>query len=136
MARKGVNFGTSGFEKLKVKFKKLGKDFDFEMGRALFLEGNFIMGESKAKFVPVDRGPLRASGHVLPPQKDQNGPYVVMGYGGPAVKYAVVQHESLHYKHRVGQAKYLERPALRRAKVMDKKIAARLRARLKVHAVK
>jgi len=122
---------VSGIPKLKDKFVKLGANFDFEMGRALYLEGQHIMGESKAKFVPVDRGPLRASGHVMPPQADAGGTVVIMGYGGPAVKYAVVQHERLSYKHRVGQAKYLERPALARAKVMDKKIAARLRKRLK-----
>jgi len=136
MSPKGINFGMTGFEKLRVKFKKLGINFDFEMGRALYQEGWFIMGESKAKYVPVERGPLRASGHVLEPQKDQQGVYVIMGFGGPAVAYAVVQHERLDYKHRVGQAKYLERPALKRATVMDKKIAARLRARLKTIATK
>jgi hypothetical protein len=124
----------TGIPKLKAKFVKIGANFDFEMGRALYQEGWFIMGESKAKFVPVDRGPLRASGHVLPPQKDQGGIVVIMGYGGPAVKYAIIQHERLTYKHRVGQAKYLERPALARAAVMDKKIAARLRKRLKTIA--
>jgi hypothetical protein len=136
MSPKGVNFGVSGIEKLRVKFEKLGLNFDVEMGRALYLEGEHIMGESKAKFVPVKRGALRASGHVLPPQKDSAGPFVVMGYGGPAVKYAVVQHERLDFKHTVGQAKYLERPALKRAAVMDKQIARRLRKRLKTIAAK
>lgn len=136
MSKAGLNVGFSGLKELKAKFLKLGANFDFEMGRALYQEGWFIMGESKAKFVPVDRGPLRASGHVLQPQKDAQGTYVVMGFGGPAVAYAVVQHEVLHYKHRHGQAKYLERPALKRATVMDKKIAGRLRKRLKTIVAK
>lgn len=131
MSKAGLNLGITGIPALKKKFLKLGANFDFEMGRALYQEAWWIMGESKARFVPVDRGPLRASGHVMEPQKDAAGTYVVLGFGGPAVKYAVVQHESLHFKHKVGQAKYLERPALKRATVMDKKIAARLRKRLK-----
>ena len=73
---------------------------------------------------------------MQPPQYEGGGPVVVLGYGGPSVDYAIVQHESLHFKHTVGQAKYLEKPALHRAATMDKRIAARLQKRLKTLAAK
>ncbi len=131
MSVSGVGFQVVGIEELQAAFARMGKNFAKEMARALYLEGEHIMGQSKAFFVPVDQGPLKTSGHVQPPQIDKGGPLVVLGYGGPAVKYAVVQHERLSYRHTVGQAKYLERPALERAAVMDQAVADRLRRRLK-----
>ncbi len=131
MSKRGVGFVVEGIEKLQAAFARMGVNFDFELGRALYLEGEHIMGRSKA-IVPVDKGPLRASGHVQPPQRDKGGPLIVLGFGGPAVDYAVVQHERLRYQHTVGQqAKYLEQPALERAAVMDQAVADRLRRRLK-----
>jgi hypothetical protein len=127
----GVNVRVTGVNKLKATFIKLGLNFDKELARALYQEGEHIMGQSKAFFVPVDHGPLRDSGHVQLPEMDAKGPVVVLGFGGPATAYAVVQHESLHFKHTVGQAKYLEKPALARAAIMDKVLAERLRRRLK-----
>jgi len=134
MSITGVNVIVEGIPALLAKFERLGINLEFEMGRALYLEGWKIMGNSKASFVPVKSGVLRASGLVQDPQKDHEGVLIVLGYGGPAVPYAIVQHERLNYQHTVGQAKYLERPALARAAVLDKSVAARLRARLKVHA--
>lgn len=130
MSKTGVYLETLGVPELKAAFERLEMDFTKETGRALYQEGEKIMGTSKQFFVPVDRGVLRASGHVQPPQYEGGGVVVVIGYGGPAVAYAVVQHEKLYYKHKVGQAKYLERPALQEAVVMDKRIAARLQKRL------
>jgi hypothetical protein len=130
MSISGVGF-VQGIPELKAAFARMGVNFDFELGRALYHEGHVIMGRSKAFFVPVDHGPLRSSGHVQTPQADRGGTLIVLGFGGPAVKYAVVQHERLTYKHTVGQAKYLERPALERAAVMDQAVAERLRRRLK-----
>lgn len=131
MTAPGVSYQVLGIPELKATFARLGVNFNKELARALYHEGNSIMGKSKAFFTPVDRGVLRDSGHVQLPQVDRGGPLVVLGYGGPAAPYAVVQHESLHFRHTVGSAKYLETPALQAAVTMDKSIAARLRARLK-----
>jgi hypothetical protein len=54
---------------------------------------------------PVDKGTLRASSQVK-----RDGDTVYVGYGGAASAYALVQHESLHFHHPVGQAKFLEQP--------------------------
>lgn len=131
MSLSGVGFQVHGIRELQATFAKMGISFEKAMARALYLEGNIIMGKSKGFFVPVDHGPLKTSGHVQLPQMESSGPLIVLGYGGPAVKYAVVQHERLTYKHKVGQAKYLEIPALDRAAVMDQSVAARLRKRIK-----
>jgi len=131
MSKSGVRIDLMGIPELKAAFKRLGRNFAFEIGRALYGEGEVIMGRSKAHFVPVERGPLRASGHVMLPQMEGSGPVVVLGFGGPSVAYAVVQHESLHFKHKVGTAKYLETPAMAQASIMNRTVAERLRKRLK-----
>lgn len=74
----------------------------------LYLEGNNHMGISKRR-VPVDLGALKGSGYVTLPEVTATDVTVELGYGGPAKKYAIVQHERLDYNHPDGgQAKYLE----------------------------
>ncbi len=97
-----------GSKALQRKLKALGRTGEWELGKALYMEGEDIMAQSKAGFVPRDTSALAASGHVQIPQP---GPLVLLGYGGPAVPYALVQHEA-PYKHKVGQRKYLEIPML------------------------
>ena len=97
-----------GAKELRTKLKMLGKDASWELGKALYLEGEEIMAQSKTAFVPRDTGMLAASGHVQIPQP---GPIVLLGFGGPAVPYALVQHEA-PYRHKVGQRKYLEIPMI------------------------
>lgn len=63
------------------------------------------------RHVPVDTGDLRATGHVEPAQVQGNEVTASMGYGGPAVDYAIYVHEDLEKQHKVGQAKFLEGPA-------------------------
>jgi hypothetical protein len=70
----------------------------------LWEKGEEILTAAK-EHCPVDLGNLRASGHT---QREQNGDTVVIGFGGPAAPYALVQHERLDYHHTVGKAKYLE----------------------------
>ena len=106
-----VKMGTVtvlGSVKLQRRLKQLGRDGNWELGKALYLEGEDIMAQSKAGFVPRDTSTLAASGHVQIPRP---GPLVLLGYGGPAVPYALVQHEA-PYRHKVGQRKYLEVPML------------------------
>jgi len=71
-----------------------------------------IMGKAQ-EIVPLDLGPLRASGTVLPPEISGNTISVTLGFGGAAEDYAWRQHEDLTYKHAPGrQAKYLEQPMM------------------------
>lgn len=121
---------------MMAKLHRLGQNAAWELGKALYHEGERIMGDSKANYVPVDKGILRASGHVLLPQMEsKGGPIVVMGYGGPAVPYALRQHEELTWNHPgQGQPKYLETPAMRAAASAGRRIADDLRKALKKYA--
>jgi len=122
-------FGT---EDLRKRLKQLGKDADKALGKSLYLEGEEIMAQSKAGFVPRDTSALASSGHVQLPLP---GPLVLLGFGGPAVKYAVVQHEG-HFRHPVGQRKYLEIPMMAAIPGMPKRIGRDLDKWLKTRAIK
>ena len=80
--------------------------------QGLYASGVAIMGKAQ-EIVPLDLGPLRASGTVLPPEISGNTISVTLGFGGAAEAYAWRQHEDLTYKHAPGrQAKYLEQPMM------------------------
>src|SRR5512143_3642237 len=94
---------------------------------ALFVEAEAIMTVSKEQYVPVDTGALRASGHVVPPKISGTNVMVELGYGGPSAPYAVIVHEDLTKRHKVGQAKYLEIPLRARLAGMPAVLAMRTR---------
>jgi hypothetical protein len=64
---------------------------------ALYQEGQDIMRVSKMR-APIDRGPLRGSGHVQLPRRTARGIEVLLGYGGAASEYAVFIHEGTRGK--------------------------------------
>ena len=102
-------------------------------GAALFREAETIMGISKT-YVPVDKGILRASGHVALPEVRGSSVSVTLGYGGAAASYAIPVHEippppaqspgGRSARHRPPtQWKYLERAVLERAGVLHEALA-------------
>ena len=101
------------------------------LGGALNLEGEVIMTRSKDVFVPVDLGPLRASGFVEQPEYSAHEASVTLGYGGVAKDYALIQHENMEFHHPgQGGPKYLERP-VREAQVgLGNRLARRIRRRI------
>ncbi len=121
-----VTIEMQGGDKLLSLLKKIGY-IPQSLPSILFQEGESIMSASKAE-VPVDLGNLRATGHVQAPVVTSQSVEVLLGYGGPAVDYAIVVHENLEAHHTVGKAKYLEDPALRAAKGMGQRIATRIKA--------
>lgn len=58
-------------------------------------------------YTPVKTGALRSSGHV-----ELGNNYVSIIFGGPSADYAIYVHEITHYRHPVGQAKFLERAVM------------------------
>ena len=64
------------------------------VGRGLYAEAQAVMADSKENYVPVDTGVLSGSGFVKPPTVSADEISVVLGYGGPAVKYALAVHEN------------------------------------------
>lgn len=65
---------------------------------------DMITEDAKGR-TPVRTGTLRNSGHVR--SADEHG--FTVAFGGPAAPYAYYVHENLKARHRVGEAKYLEK---------------------------
>ncbi len=99
------------------------------VGRLLYREAEAVMTAAKSR-TPVDTGALRASGHVMPPDITATGASVTLGFGGPAVTYAVVVHETLTARHPVGEAKYLERPLNEARAGIEQRLGAALGAEI------
>ena len=105
MSIKWDRLDMKGLEK-KLDVKALEK-----MKPVLTLEANKIMTASK-RITPVDTGTLRASGHVQKPKQTLHKLSIIMGFGGAASSYALIQHERTDLKHTGRQqSKFLEQPA-------------------------
>ena len=114
-----------GLEQLRVRLKESATDAAKELAKGLFVEGQKIMTAAK-RLTPVDQGPLRSSGHVQTPIIRKTSATVVLGFGGAASDYALVQHERTDFTHTVGQAKFLEQPAKAASKGLGNRIARNL----------
>lgn len=115
----------SGLQGLLRKLATLGAKAETIAGAAIYQEAEAIMTESK-KQCPVDFGNLKNTGNVSPPENHSGHISVTLGYGGPSVKYAVVQHESLEFHHTVGKAKFLEDPMLEAVNGMEARLGVRI----------
>ena len=111
----------------------------------LFEFGSLVEGDAKV-LTPVRTGNLRASGYTITPTLESLSEMsdvdpesralavrsaeqitAVVGFGGPAQRYALIQHERTDFHHAVGQAKYLETAVTGRAQDMPDVLAARMR---------
>lgn len=103
-----------------------------EMRKAFYEEANDIRTRSM-EIVPFDDGILRDSAMAVGTNFENEsleGFDVVIGYGGAAASYAVVQHETPPgvFRHLPGRTwKYLERPSFEAAVGMGERLATRLR---------
>lgn len=129
-----ASFELRGDREMRRKLERMARRFPETMKMALRTEAETIMTTSKTQFVPVDLGVLRASGHVQQPVEKGGAVEVTLAYGGAAEAYALIQHERLDFQHRVGQAKYLERPMMQALPGMGERIAARVSAQLNQEA--
>ena len=120
-----ARFFFDGLDELVARLEDSGDDAPRELGRALNVEAEKIMTKSK-RLVPVDLGVLRASGHVRKPVIKKTAATVVMGYGGAASAYALIQHERLDFQHTSGQAKFLEQPVKAAAAGLGRRLAKNL----------
>lgn len=139
---------VTGMRETQAALKKLGKKAPKALGKALFREGERIIGKAKSpENVPVDTGNLRSSGHVQLPKFTSKAVIVELGFGGPAgtgnqgstnskdVGYALVVHEDLRgvvpRPGGVGRAKYLEIPFNEALSAMDQRLASDLKREIK-----
>lgn len=133
-----TGISLSGMEELLASFDGVRARAEASIPKILDRIAEQIMNEAKHQ-TPVDTGNLRASGHVLPAQWVNTWCYVTLGFGGVAgtgkgqtkdAGYALYVHENMTARHRVGGAKFLERPMLAWASKLEAKIGADLRAEL------
>ena len=118
-----VKIDIIGQDKVTERLRRLGGDSTRVLSAALYQEGEGLIAEAKQE-TPVDTGALRASGFVAQPAVEGSKVTVQVGFGGQAAPYAVYVHEDLSKHHPVGNAKFLENPAKRRASGMAARIAA------------
>lgn len=81
-----------GTQQLRANLRRLGQRAEQALGAALYVEGERIMGESKAEAPVGVSGHLRASGFVRPPKRDAGGVVVELGY---SEETAVFVHEGI-----------------------------------------
>lgn len=111
-----------GLDKLQADLNVVTKEVRRGAARALKQQGETIMTTSKRRFVPVDQGPLRASGFVDAVVIAGNRISVQLGFGGAASAYALIQHENMEFQHTRGGPKFLERPVNNAARRVAKAV--------------
>jgi len=104
----------TGISKVIGNMKQLEKGIPLQAAAALYQEA-LIVQKTSMKRTPVDVRPGGQGGGTLRDSHETSAPYwkgefliVDIEVGGPAEKYAIVQHEDMTFKHKVGQAKFLE----------------------------
>jgi hypothetical protein len=110
MAEISVDMTWQGAEQMVAKLQKLKGNVPLALSRGLYRAGEHIVGEAKERYVPVRRGHLRASGRCSRPSIQGAEVSVRLSFGDAAVRYALVQHENTHFRHRVGTHHYLSTP--------------------------
>ena len=97
----------TGLEKAIAQLRASSDEVLQAAASVLTVQAETIMTTSKKRDVPVDEGPLRASGHVQKPERSLSQVSVLLGFGGPAgsgnrgesndedVGYAVRVHEDI-----------------------------------------
>lgn len=140
-----VELIITGTPQLEAALRRTGGNVTMASVRALFEEAESIMGDSKENYVPVDLAVLKNSGHVQLPKVTNDGIDVSMGYGGAAKDYALAVHEHLsehsppswkaaeksgngvHFSPAGHGPKYLERPLLKAARGLARRLAERIK---------
>lgn len=89
----------SGTEELRAVLARAPHRAQDALARALYREAHAIMNKSKRDYVPIDNAILKGSAVVAAPIRTGTGVIVMMGYGGAAKAYAVIQHENTALNH-------------------------------------
>ena len=84
---------VKGDREMRRRLAALVAQFPQAIKKAVYIEAELIMADSKENYVPKDDGVLYRSGIVEPPVIDGINIWVRMGFGGAAMDYAEVVHE-------------------------------------------
>lgn len=116
----------TGADATIAQLKKLMVIAPNQFSQALRGEAEIEATEVK-KETPVDTGALRGTVHVEGPKREGRSVKVWIVAGGPAATYAFIVHEDLEAFHKVGNAKYIERPLRESAPYIPARVAARVK---------
>jgi len=98
-----IDIKIKNIEQLMNAYGNVGKIVRKEMSDALNKSAAVVERSAKRK-TPVDQGHLRRS--IQKGHKARSGDKQVSV--GSNVKYALSQHENLHFRHTTGEAKFLD----------------------------
>ena len=99
-----ITIKIKNIDQLLRKYDRVGQIVRKEMKGALDKSASVVERSAKHK-VPVDTGHLRKS--IQKPREIKRGDRQVAV--GSNLKYALRQHEGMHFRHRVGEAKFLDK---------------------------
>ena len=99
-----ITIKIKNIDQLLRAYGKVGNVVQKEMKDALDKSAALVERSAKRK-VQVDSGHLRRS--IQKPRRPRAGYKQV--FVGSNVKYALKQHEAVHFRHRVGEAKFLDK---------------------------
>ena len=118
-----------GYERLRRRLHDAPNRAQRILGSGLKTQAERIMTVSKRDWVPVDKGPLRASGFVHEPQfRGRTKVEIRLSYGGAASSYALKQHEDTSLNHPTGgRAHYLSGPVREASGSLGKRVAATMK---------
>jgi hypothetical protein len=97
-----------------------------EYTRALMAEINEVETPECQRQTPVDTGALVSTVRTFGPEFRGNQVLAGTTAGGPEAPYAPIVHEDLEAFHRVGNAKFIERPYRESAPYLPARVAARM----------
>lgn len=120
-----TKFTVTGLREMQAKMQRLAQRFPDEVERALHQEAEIEATEAKRR-TPVDTGNLRGSIHVEGPTRAGRTVSAAIVAGGPAAPYALHVHEDLEAFHKVGEAKFIERPLMEAVPHLAERIARRI----------
>lgn len=141
-----MEFKTRGAATMARKIRGIARTQPDKVLKAVYLEAELVMTDSKRNYVPIDLGTLRNSGYVAKPERFGSNITIKFGFGGAASAYAIAVHETpskydppswkgitVEFGQRKGKgggqrgAKYLERPLKEALKGMAGRIADRIK---------
>lgn len=110
---------------IQNRMRTLQRRYPDVIARGLYIETEVELKEVKRR-TPVDKGPLRASEHVVGPTRSGKKIFTLIVAGGPAAPYALFVHEDPDAFHKVGQWKYIESVILESRPHMAERVAKRI----------
>jgi hypothetical protein len=125
-----IEITFKGTEEIQRRLTEYAHRIPNICGEALREEAEIEKTESMQR-TPVDTGALRSSHTVSAPIFRGREVSVIIGVGGPSAPYAVIVHEDEDAFHAVGEAKFLQSTILESKPFMARRLANRIREKLR-----